>query len=145
MELTIIPRFILNLFSDEAERRIHLSTLLTSVLLICTIATFPKILGLINSLPHICLFQYLLGIPCPGCGLLRSFEAISTMDIHSSLQFNPMGLPFVIFLVLQIPLRLIALISGSYARFVSALSSRLSYALASLLILFWSIKIIPSH
>lgn len=56
-------------------------------------------------LPGMCLSRALLGIPCPGCGLTRSFVALSGGDIRRAFQFNAMG-PILYFICLmQVPYR----------------------------------------
>ena len=56
-------------------------------------------------LPGMCLSQALLGIPCPGCGLTRSFVAFSLGDIQSAFHFNAMGPVLYIICLMQIPYR----------------------------------------
>ncbi|MBL8150447.1 MAG: DUF2752 domain-containing protein [Blastocatellia bacterium] len=43
---------------------------------------------------RICGFYNLLGLPCPGCGLTRSFCAFAKGEFVASLYFNPLG-PFM--------------------------------------------------
>lgn len=40
----------------------------------------------------LCLFAHLTGQPCPGCGLGRSFVAITHGDWAAALSFHPLGL-----------------------------------------------------
>ncbi len=39
---------------------------------------------------HFCPVVLLTGFPCPGCGLTRAFFSLSTFDIGSVFQYNPM-------------------------------------------------------
>jgi uncharacterized protein DUF2752 len=39
----------------------------------------------------ICLFRYMTGLPCPGCGLTRSFSCILHGDFSHSYDFHPFG------------------------------------------------------
>ena len=39
----------------------------------------------------ICLFRYLTGLPCPGCGLTRSFSCILHADFGRGYDFHPFG------------------------------------------------------
>ncbi len=44
-------------------------------------------------LPDICLIKRTFGIPCPGCGLTRSWVAAIHGDLRASLRFHAFGLP----------------------------------------------------
>ena len=47
--------------------------------------------GQIGHLPSVCLFYYLTGLPCPGCGLTRSFVLLGHGHIWESLHWHPLG------------------------------------------------------
>ena len=58
---------------------------------------------------HICLFNHLTGWPCPGCGLTRSFCALSHGQFGAAWAYNPLGYaPFAaaFFFMLRPALRL---------------------------------------
>src|SRR5438874_5405421 len=40
-----------------------------------------------------CLFKAMFHIPCPGCGMTRSLEALWTANVGMSLRYHPLGLP----------------------------------------------------
>lgn len=48
-------------------------------------------------IPRICLFEKLLGIPCPGCGIYSSIVSLLRGNWLQSVMHNPMG-PFVFFI-----------------------------------------------
>jgi hypothetical protein len=41
--------------------------------------------------PVICPFRRLTGLPCPGCGLTRSWVYLVHGDVHAALWANPFG------------------------------------------------------
>lgn len=43
------------------------------------------------ALPEVCAFRATTGIPCPGCGLTRSWVAMLHGDLAGSLGFHPLG------------------------------------------------------
>ena len=40
----------------------------------------------------VCGVKMMIGVPCPGCGLVRSFVVLFHGDIVESIYFNPMGI-----------------------------------------------------
>ncbi len=40
----------------------------------------------------ICVFKNLTNLPCPGCGLTRSFIYLAHGDLYDSLRMNPFGI-----------------------------------------------------
>ena len=47
--------------------------------------------GQIGRLPSVCLFYHLTGLPCPGCGLTRSFVCLGHGRFWESLHWHPLG------------------------------------------------------
>ncbi|MGO8671164.1 MAG: DUF2752 domain-containing protein [Capsulimonadaceae bacterium] len=47
--------------------------------------------GRILHLPTICPFYNLTGLPCPGCGLTRSFVCLAHGHIAQSCRWHPLG------------------------------------------------------
>ncbi len=47
--------------------------------------------GQIGHLPSFCLFYHLTGLPCPGCGLTRSFVCLGHGRLWESLHWHPLG------------------------------------------------------
>ncbi len=57
------------------------------------------------QIPQVCAFRLITRIPCPGCGLTRSFVAMAHGEILAAWEFNPMGPVLFLLCVLQLPYR----------------------------------------
>ena len=75
------------------------------------------------DVPHftVCIFKSLTGFDCPGCGLTRSFCALSKGNLSRAFYFNKLG-PFlyVIFLLCWARALFFVLRLGGAARFVNS-------------------------
>lgn len=66
--------------------------------------------GLNEPLPGMCMSKNISGVDCPGCGLTRSFISLGHGQIIRAWQFNPSGLALYLFVIAQIPWRVIQLL-----------------------------------
>jgi hypothetical protein len=57
------------------------------------------------AIPHFCLLQRVLGIPCPGCGITRSLLATAHLHFSAAWNFNPAGIAIWLFLLFEIAAR----------------------------------------
>jgi len=67
-----------------------LSYFLSPLVALCAVAAIH-----VTSLGNHCLFEHLLGIPCPGCGITTSLFAILTGNLVAAWSANPCG--FLVF------------------------------------------------
>ena len=49
--------------------------------------------GRILGMPSVCVFYEVTGLPCPGCGLTRSFVCLEHGQIMQAFQWNLLGPP----------------------------------------------------
>lgn len=84
MEIDFCPRWVLAKLGISESRQHHVA-LLGSTLL--TLALLP----LAIRIPHFCLMQKVLGIPCPGCGVCHSIMAILHVKPVMAWKANPAG------------------------------------------------------
>ncbi len=79
----------------SAETAVHLVVMaLCFAMIVTAIALEPQSGGLSlagRSLPELCSFKRVTGIPCPGCGLSRSWVAALRGDLGASIAFHPLG------------------------------------------------------
>ncbi len=61
-----------------------------AVLLLSILLPLPDANGRL-LLPPICAFKNLTGIPCPGCGLTRSFVCLGHGHFADSVRYHPLG------------------------------------------------------
>lgn len=66
--------------------------LLSGVFAASILLPLPSPTGQIAHLPSVCLFYALTGLPCPGCGLTRSFVCLGHGHLRESLHWHPLGL-----------------------------------------------------
>jgi len=57
------------------------------------------------SLPGLCFSREWLGVPCPGCGLTRSFICLGHGQLARAWHFNPAGVLMFGLVVCQVPYR----------------------------------------
>jgi len=62
--------------------------------------------GMKVALPELCLTKSILKIPCPGCGMTRSFIAIAHGQWRRAWDFNPVSFLMFAFIAGQVPWRL---------------------------------------
>ena len=88
----------------------------------------------------LCLFHAATGLPCPGCGLTRSFVAISHGRFLQSLAFNQMGPALFGFLLILLANRLFR-VCGCKPPFASAEAPAAYYLIGAGLILTWVLRV----
>lgn len=54
------------------------------------------------SIPPTCTFKNLTGLPCPGCGLMRSMVSAMHGDVDASLSYHRLGLLTLAYIFLQL-------------------------------------------
>jgi len=141
MEIALISLSLIRKICKDIEKGIHLNILISNCFILCLFFCMKE--SFINShLPHICLFKYFLGIPCPGCGILSSFFAFAKFNIKASFNYNSAGPLLFLFLVGQIPLRILALRDAELRNKISYISKKLSNILILALATVWIAKMI---
>ncbi len=141
MDLAIIPRFITKKFFPDETNQIHANILFTSILVIVAIVFWQNNHVYWSAIPHLCIFQKILNVPCPGCGVTRSVFAIAGGDVSSAWKFNPAGLFLFIYFLAQIPLRITALKFNTLEAHISHIGRIGNKCIISILFLAWMLKL----
>ena len=87
--------------------------------------------------PESCMSRTALGIPCPGCGLTRSFIALAHGEFARSWNYNRMGWVLALLTAAQVPYRLWALRHPTGAPLGRIFPHVLASTLIVMLILNW--------
>jgi hypothetical protein len=76
----------------------------------------PSVLTLFgHEVPTLCLFRLLTDVPCPGCGLTRSFVFLAHGMPIEAFRMNVLGPPLFVALAAQIPFRTWRIVRSSRA------------------------------
>ena len=116
MDFAIIPRILLAKLERDAERRIHLNVLLSTILVVIVSFFLLQYKHVLEFVPHFCVAQAVFGIPCPGCGMTRSVLAFLAGDVGRAWSMNPTGPVLCVVTAFQVPLRCLVLIGRCRSR-----------------------------
>src|SRR5688572_9876528 len=61
--------------------------------------------GMGSNLPELCHLKRVFNVPCPGCGLTRSFISMGHFNLLAAASYNVMGIPLFLLTLLQIAYR----------------------------------------
>ena len=109
LDVTLLPSRLLRRLPIGRGAEHHVNVLL-SLALIGVVFGNGWALGLVESLPHRCLSEFLLGIPCPGCDMTGSLSLIAHGSLASSLRLQPCGLLLVSVVAFQSATRIALLL-----------------------------------
>jgi len=87
--------------------------------------------------PESCMSRTALGVPCPGCGLTRSFIALAHGEFARSWNYNRVGWLLALVTLAQIPYRLWSLRHPTGAPLGRVFPHVLAMTLIGMLILNW--------
>jgi hypothetical protein len=138
MEFAFIPNRLLKyLFANE--RSYYNWNVLFSNILVLLVFSLMRyhIVGIFNLVPHFCLFNTLFKIDCPVCGVTRSICVFFEGDVYQSLNFNPIGLLILLFILFQIVIRSIMIYNNGYDLLLNNISKKASSYLIILLLIHW--------
>ena len=94
-------------------------------------------------LPHSCYSRAAFGVPCPGCGLTRSFVYLVRGDWQAAWREHRLGWLLAGVVALQFPYRLWAIVRGGQTGLSPKLTTAFAITLMVLLVLNWAFGLAP--
>jgi hypothetical protein len=98
------------------------------------------------TLPPTCMLRATTGLPCPSCGLTRSFIAMAHLDIAAAWHLHHVGPGLFLFVLLQLPYRTLRLTWPAFhersERFDLRINASILLSMVGLLIVNWIIVLI---
>ena len=88
-------------------RDFFLNKIFLNISILFLILLLPLYYETLFQIPHICIIDYFFHIPCPGCGVLRSFIALSSFDIGQAIALNPLSMVIIIYFISEIILEIL--------------------------------------
>ena len=102
--------------------------------------------GLANwPLPHACYSRAILGVPCPGCGLTRSFIYLARAEWQQAWREHRLGWLVAALVAFQFPYRAWALWRGGRSSFSPRFATTCAIVLMALLAANWGLQLLQDH
>ncbi len=143
MEISFIPKYLLQFFSSKFVIQHQLNILLSNILVLLLFLIFKnKLIEYLNLIPHFCLFDSLLGVQCPVCGTTRAFCEISSGNFKNAYHLNFSSFFVLFYFFAQIPFRIIALKNNNFITSINSISQKLGFALIGIILINWIFNLI---
>jgi hypothetical protein len=138
MEVAFIPGRILQYVCPDTARQYSLNILLSHIIIIVVAYSCKSRLpAMIDLVPHGCILKEVAGIRCPGCGITRACVEITMFNFGAAYALNPAAFAIAGCCLLQVPLRLFALLYVNSHAAVTCISSMVSNAALGFLLFHW--------
>ena len=128
-------------FCRSESDAIHINVLFSFALIVALFSWFGG-LKFVTSLPHFCIFEYVLGFPCPGCDITAALLALAHFDINRSIFIQPCGIGLASTVFIQSTIRGAYLLRVIKIQTANEAVSALNITFTASLIIFWIIRII---
>jgi hypothetical protein len=110
MEISILPKWLIKKLSKDIVIQNELNILISSLFIFFIFLILKQnVIELLNYVPHFCLFKKIVNIDCPFCGTTRAFCELANCNYKQALKLNFSSLFIALFLLFQIPLRIVGL------------------------------------
>ena len=141
MEIALFPSSLFRQLRAPSDLQHHLNVLL-SVTVVAALFLSASLLDLVTSLPHFCLMERGLGLPCPGCGMTGALAAAARGELSQSAALQPCALGLVGVLAVQSAARLALVTRQASVRAAGTLITWLDKGFLVALIVVWVLKLI---
>jgi len=98
-----------------------------------------------RALPGTCTFREITGVPCPGCGLTRSFISLGHGHMFEAWTYNPAGFLFFAVVAFQVPYRVFQIVRihrGQRQHRFAYFDSWVLIALVAVLLVQWAWRLL---
>ena len=68
---------------------------------LCAALLLPQLLVQLAAIPHFCLFEYVSGLDCPGCGVTTALLQLAKGDPAAAWETHPVAVLLPFYLVLS--------------------------------------------
>ena len=105
------------------------------------------VLLLVIDINYTCPFKKITHIPCPGCGMTRSFHLLLKGDWYSALQYNILSIPLFIFIIISIVYLTFDIIKNqiNYLSFLDKTSRKYGMVILLGILLWWIYNIVVNR
>jgi hypothetical protein len=134
MEINVCPRWLLSQLCVPDRWQLHLGLFFSTILILLSIP-------LLGYIPHICLMQKVVGLPCPGCGISHSLAALLRLDYRAAWTANPAGLAVAVCFCFQLVARPVAIVAANLEKLVAGTSRFFSNLAVGCLFAIWIIRL----
>jgi hypothetical protein len=142
MEIAIIPNWLMKYLSKDYFRQNDFNILISNSMIIIFFLIFKNVLiDFLGYIPHFCLIDKIIGVECPVCGTTRAFCELSNGNIGNAYLLNATSLLVALFIIFQLPLRLISLIDENKRKIINIISKFLSRSILTIILLNWIINL----
>lgn len=141
MEISIIPGWLISRLSKDYLRQNDINILISNLCIILIFVLFKNsVIETLNSIPHFCLFDKLIGLECPVCGTTRAFCEMANGNIRHAISLNLSSLFIAAFFIFQIPLRLFSLCRNKSIEKINLISKYFGNTILIVIMVNWLIK-----
>lgn len=142
MQISFVPGFIIHRLASDDHARIHVNAILSTAVLFFVSVLLIRFPGIVDSIPHICIVETLLGIPCPGCGVLSACIATLSGDFSAAWTANPAGILLAGYLAIRVPLHMFGLMCPRGSDMIFRISRCGANAMLTALVVVWISRIV---
>ena len=142
MEVSFLPNWVMKYLCTDIIRQYQLNILLSNILVLLLFLIFKNsIILFLNQLPHFCLFDKLIGVECPFCGMTRAFCEISNTNFINAYRLNVASFFVISFFICQIPLRVFSFFKNEYIIRINLISKYFSNIVFAIVLANWVLNL----